>query len=205
MVYVHGGDFINGKSKEHPPHYLLEKNIVFVTVNYRLSALGLFEFHIDVEEPKDDRASKLFTGFLSTKTKDIPGNAGLLDVIAALEFIQRNIVYFGGDPSQVTVFGQSAGAVMVSALSVSPSVPHNLFRRMIVQSGSIFSSWSVGKDPVEAAKDLAQRAGVSSRLSLSQLNKAFINMDLLELLNKSSEQAVNSIIFFFGNMKSQIK
>lgn len=169
MVYVHGGSFIVGTSSNHPPNYLLESDIVLVVVEYRLDALG----------------------FLSTMTREIPGNAGLMDVIGALEFVQKHIVKFGGDPSRVTLVGQSAGAAMVSQLGMSPSVSPKLFNRIIVQSGAVYSSWSYALNPVENAKDIGQRAGVPSRWSISQLNRAFIAMDVFTLLNATESHYVS--------------
>jgi len=100
MVYIHGGGFLDGASNMHPPQYLLERDIVLVVPQYRLGPFG----------------------FLATKTNTIPGNAGLLDVKLALEWVQKYITYFGGDPTRVTVFGQSAGAAIVSSLTLSPLV-----------------------------------------------------------------------------------
>lgn len=112
MVYVHGGSFYQSDASQFPPNYLLERNVILVVVQYRLDALG----------------------FLSTNTDDIPGNAGLMDVQLALTFVKQNIARFGGDPKRVTLFGQSAGAAIVSALTISPAVPKNLFHRVIIQS-----------------------------------------------------------------------
>jgi acetylcholinesterase len=100
MVFIHGGGFYEGGASEHPPNYLLENDVVLVVPQFRLGPLG----------------------FLSTKTETIPGNATMLDIKLALEWVQKNITSFGGDPENVTLFGQSAGACLVSALSYSPMV-----------------------------------------------------------------------------------
>lgn len=100
MLFVHGGSFFVGSARDSPPEFLMEKDIVFVSTQYRLGPLG----------------------FLSTMSNEIPGNAALLDVVAALEFIQKYIQYFGGNPNNVTIFGQSAGAAIVSTLLYSPRV-----------------------------------------------------------------------------------
>ncbi len=160
MVYVHGGSFSVGSAVQYPPNYLLERNVVLVVVQYRLDALG----------------------FLSTNSDDIPGNAALKDVLCALNFIKENIARFGGNPNSVTLFGQSAGAAMVSALAISPIVPRNLFHRVIIQSGSIFSRWSLTTDPVTDAKEIAQAAGLNSTQSIASLNKAFMKMNVIDLL-----------------------
>lgn len=169
MVYVHGGSFSMGSANNHPAKYLLESNIVLVVPQFRLDALG----------------------FLSTLTRDIPGNAGLMDVIAALEFVQKHIHKFGGDPNRVTLVGQSSGAAMVSALGISPTVSTTLFNQMIVQSGSVYSAWSYTLNPVENAKDIGQRAGVSLRWPIYQLNRAFMTMDVFQLLNATEQHNVS--------------
>lgn len=173
MVYVHGGSFSLGSSKDYSPKYLLESNIVLVIPQFRLDALG----------------------FLSTLTRDIPGNAGLMDVIAALEFVQKHIHKFGGDPSRVTLVGQSSGAAMVSQLGISPTVSTKLFKQMIVQSGAVYSAWSYALNPVENARDIGQRAGISSRWPIYQLNRAFISMDVFQLLNATEQHNVSAHIY----------
>lgn len=179
MFFVHGGSFHLGSSRDFSPKYLLESNITLVIPEFRLDALG----------------------FLSTQTRDIPGNAGLMDVIAALEFVQKHIPKFGGDPSRVTLVGQSSGGVMVSQLGISPTVPKNLFNRMIVQSGSIYSAWSYALNPVENARDIGERAGISSRWSIYQLNRAFMAMDAFQLLNATEYHNVSTSLVAFDENK----
>ncbi|ETN61524.1 glutactin [Anopheles darlingi] len=137
MVYIHGGAFSEGGASDYGPEYLLEKDIVLVVIQYRLGPLG----------------------FLSTGTANIPGNAGMLDMIMALEWVSQNIRFFGGDSSQVTVFGESAGGAAVSALLYSPLVRDTLFSRAIIQSGSIFAPWATCRSPKEGAMDIARRVG----------------------------------------------
>ncbi|XP_050090637.1 glutactin-like isoform X2 [Anopheles aquasalis] len=137
MVFIHGGGFSEGGASDYGPEYLLEKDIVLVVIQYRLGPLG----------------------FLSTGTANIPGNAGMLDMIMALEWVSQNIRFFGGDSSQVTVFGESAGGAAISALLYSPLVRETLFSRAIIQSGSIFSPWATCRSPKEGAIDIARRVG----------------------------------------------
>lgn len=136
------------------------------------------------------------SGFLSTKTAEIPGNAGMLDVVFALKWVKNNIKYFGGNPNKITVMGQSGGAAMVSSLLLSPLVPENLFQQMIIHSGSAFASWTYALDPVSYAKDIAYRANVPKGASLRDINHAFMKMDVYELLNATNEHYV---IRFFSN------
>lgn len=119
MVWIHGGGFVGGSGNEESagPEYLLKKDVILVTLNYRLDALG----------------------FLSLDTEDIPGNAGMKDQVAALRWVKKNIKNFGGDPDNITLFGGSAGAACVSYHLVSP-MSKGLFNRAIMQSGTI-TSW----------------------------------------------------------------
>ncbi|XP_058827003.1 glutactin-like [Topomyia yanbarensis] len=162
MVFIHGGWFIFGGASEYSPEYLLEMNIVLVVIQYRLGPLG----------------------FLSTLSDQIPGNVGILDIIAALEWVQQNIEAFGGNSSSVTIFGESAGSAAVSALLHTPlmrSRPLPLFHRAILQSGSIFSPWAMCDTPVIGAYDIAKRLGCAEEYyerclqtaSIENLLKAF--------------------------------
>ncbi|XP_050079655.1 uncharacterized protein LOC126567478 [Anopheles maculipalpis] len=135
MVFIHGGAFVVGAASYYEPDYLLEKDIVLVSVQYRLGPLG----------------------FLSTGTANIPGNMAMLDMIMALEWVSSYIRFFGGDSTAVTIFGESAGGAAVSALLYSPSVRDDLFHRAIIQSGSIFSPWATCRSPKEGALDIARR------------------------------------------------
>lgn len=93
MVWIHGGSFSggNGHSFTYGPDHLVDEDIILVTINYRLGVLG----------------------FLSTEDSNAPGNYGMKDVIKALEWVRYNIRNFGGDPDNVTIFGESAGGAAV--------------------------------------------------------------------------------------------
>jgi para-nitrobenzyl esterase len=119
MVWIHGGGFLTGTGSI--PWYdgtrLAQRDVVVVTINYRLGVLGFLHL--------DDMAG----GFEGS------GNAGLLDQVAALEWVRDNIAAFGGDPGRVTVFGESAGAMSVATLLGVPAA-RGLFQRAILQSGA---------------------------------------------------------------------
>jgi para-nitrobenzyl esterase len=119
MVWLHPGAFQYGEGDDFDPSDLVGQGVVVVTVNYRLGALGFL-------------AHPALTAESPSATS---GNYGLQDQQAALRWVQRNIGKFGGDPSNVTIFGQSAGAVSVHAHMVSPQSA-GLFQRAIAQSGS---------------------------------------------------------------------
>ncbi|KAF7280919.1 hypothetical protein GWI33_005385 [Rhynchophorus ferrugineus] len=127
MVWVHGGAFTTGCNKAdfYGPGYLMTQDIVLVAINYRLGILGFASF-------KD-------------KSLDVPGNAGLKDMRLALKWVKKNIDKFGGDPDNVTIFGESAGAAAVHYLTLSPTT-EGLFHKAIIQSGSALNNWSWGKN-----------------------------------------------------------
>jgi para-nitrobenzyl esterase len=121
MVWIHGGGFFAGFGGEerHNGGPLTRKGAVVVTLNYRLGAFG-FMAHPALAADSPEHSS---------------GNYGLLDQIAALQWVQRNIARFGGDPSRVTIFGESAGAMSVGTLIGSP-LARGLFQRAILESGT---------------------------------------------------------------------
>lgn len=139
MIYIHGGAFQNGSStsKFYGPDYLLMADVVLVTINYRLGALG----------------------FMSLKDKElnVPGNAGLKDQLMAMRFVKNNIQHFGGDPDNITLFGQSAGGSSVSWHCVSER-SKGLFHRAIIMSGCVMNSWSL-TPPRDWANRLARKLG----------------------------------------------
>jgi para-nitrobenzyl esterase len=120
MVWIHGGAFNFGSASQ--PEYngrnLAEKGVVVVTINYRLGPLGFLVHPLLSKESAHGTS----------------GNYGLLDQIAALKWVQKNITAFGGNPDRVTIFGQSAGSRSVSLLMISP-LSAGLFHRAIAESG----------------------------------------------------------------------
>nr|WP_237234908.1 carboxylesterase family protein [Sphingobium sp. EP60837] len=120
MVYIHGGGFTQGGSSPivYDGSELTRHGVIVVTLNYRLGRFGFFAHPAlaaeHAEEPK--------------------GNYGFLDQIAALKWVKRNISAFGGDPNNITIFGQSAGAASVVAMLASP-LSEGLFQKAIIQSG----------------------------------------------------------------------
>jgi para-nitrobenzyl esterase len=135
MVWIHGGAFTRGSGSSHSYNgeILARKGAVIVTINYRLGIFGFFA-HPELSAESEHHAS---------------GNYALLDQIAALQWVQKNIAAFGGDPSRVTIFGESAGSWAVNALMASP-VAKGLFQRAIGESGGTFSPM---KTLAQAEKD----------------------------------------------------
>ncbi|MFI5158203.1 MAG: carboxylesterase/lipase family protein [Sphingobacteriales bacterium] len=119
VVWVHGGSMTSGSGKGMNGHAFADKDdIVTVTINYRLGAFGF-----------------LYLGDVNKRYAE-SGNCGVLDVIAALKWINKNISAFGGDPKRVTIMGESAGAKLISAVLVSP-MSKGLFGQYIAESGSV--------------------------------------------------------------------
>ncbi|KZC04915.1 Acetylcholinesterase [Dufourea novaeangliae] len=121
MVWIYGGGFIFGTNIKdiYGPDLLIEENVVVVIMNYRMSALGFFSLGVDGAD----------------------GNQGLKDQALALKWVQKHIDKFGGDPNQVTVFGESSGAACVGYHLISP-LSRGLFSKAILQSGSPLCTWA---------------------------------------------------------------
>ncbi|KAJ8924090.1 hypothetical protein NQ315_006871, partial [Exocentrus adspersus] len=138
MVWIHGGGFVWGSNRTsvYGPEFLMTEDIVLVTINYRLGLLGFLSL-------KDDSLG-------------IPGNAGFKDQRLALKWVQENIRYFNGDPNNVTIFGESAGAASVH-LQVLSSSSEGLFHRAILQSGCALNSWAHGSCATEKLVEYLKR------------------------------------------------
>ncbi|QOY90914.1 carboxylesterase/lipase family protein [Paludibaculum fermentans] len=124
MVWIHGGSNTIGSGGEngYDGAALARKGVVVVTLNYRLGVLGFFA-HPELTRESPHHAS---------------GNYGLLDQLAALQWVRQNIAQFGGDPKRVTVFGESAGSINAGLLLCSP-LSVGLFQRVILESGPVLS------------------------------------------------------------------
>jgi para-nitrobenzyl esterase len=119
MVWIHGGGLVVGESDDYDPTKLVRGDVIVVTINYRLGALGF------LAHPALTAESPYHTS----------GNYGIMDQQFALQWVQRNIAAFGGDPHNVTIFGESAGGLSVFSNLASPPAT-KLFHRAIVESGA---------------------------------------------------------------------
>jgi para-nitrobenzyl esterase len=180
MVWIHGGGYMNGSGNIPRLNSLrlAEQGIVLVTINYRLSVFGFLNH----------------PALAASRPAAPVGNYGLLDVVAALEWIQRNISAFGGNPNNVTVFGESAGAGIVNTLLVMPAA-EGLFHRAISQSASV----GLAPDPYpekragflppanRVGETYAKRLGVADYKSASpavaRTLRAFSTDELLSVLS----------------------
>ncbi len=174
MVWIHGGGNTVGSASDdilgtklYDGEKLASQNVIVVTINYRLGALGF------LAHP------------LLKSAEGVEGNYALLDQIAALKYVRDNIRAFGGDPSNVTVFGESAGAINTLALIASP-LANGLFQRAIVQSGFL-SDVSLEAGEKQGA-DFAKAAGCTTAECLRGLSAS----DVVRIFNAMNPAALQS-------------
>ena len=169
MFWIHGGSFLYGSNifDEYGPNQFMKEDVILVTINYRLGPIG----------------------FLSMGNEKVPGNAGLRDQNLALIWVQNYIASFGGDPSMVTIFGESMGSFSVSMHLISP-LSKGLFRRAILQSGTALSP-GFGQITVEHAVQYADLC--SQKLGCDQ------NEDVLACLqSRDIDDIIKSMTYILG-------
>ncbi|CAD6215947.1 GSCOCT00004249001.2-RA-CDS, partial [Cotesia congregata] len=129
IVCIHGGNFVCGSGDDDifGPDYLVEKDIVVVTLNYRIGILG----------------------FLNLDNEEASGNQGLKDQVEALKWLKQNISKFGGDPNNITLWGLSAGGASAHYLALSPLAQGWLFHKVIMQSGVAINPWARAPDDMK--------------------------------------------------------
>ncbi|KAI8422004.1 hypothetical protein MSG28_009909 [Choristoneura fumiferana] len=137
MVFIHGGGlrYGSGDEQDYGPDFLVKQGVLLVTFNYRLNTFG----------------------FLCLDSMEVPGNAGFKDQVAALRWVQCNIEDYGGDPNNVTIFGESSAGV---ALHVVSPMSANLFKRAVLLGGIPMCDWSVDVSPRSRAVTLAYLLGL---------------------------------------------
>jgi len=158
MVWIHGGGFFAGSASPsfYGPEHLLDHDIILVSINYRVGPLS----------------------FLTLENDELPGNLALRDQILALEWIQENIKYFGGDPDKVTIAGESAGGMSVMYLLMT-HLAKGLYSKGIIQSGPLISSYNYwDKNPSLYTKRFAKDIGCNYG------NTSNTDKELLDCLRK---------------------
>ncbi|CAD5214620.1 unnamed protein product [Bursaphelenchus okinawaensis] len=166
MVFVHGGAFVSDGTKKYGMQGICDvlvtpHNIVVVTVQYRLGYLGFF----------------------STGDGRIPDNLGLYDLKMSLEWVQKHISSFGGDPNNVTLAGQSAGGALVEYLSLSP-LTWNLFHKILPMAGNAHCLWATNEKNVETCRKKLRRIGVKPTLSPEETEKVMLQIPALDFGTK---------------------
>ncbi|XP_071439355.1 venom carboxylesterase-6-like isoform X2 [Hetaerina americana] len=140
LIVIHGGAFMFGTGQFYGPNYVLDRNMILVTINYRLGPLG----------------------FLSLEDEVAPGNNGMRDQVAAMKWVNKNIANFGGNPESVYLVGLSAGGASVHYHYLSP-LSRGLFRRGISLSGTALCPWALVEKPREKALKLAALVGCPTK------------------------------------------
>lgn len=173
MVWIYGGGFQAGASSEprQDGENLAKKGVVVVSMNYRLGVFGFFA-HPELTKESDHNAS---------------GNYGLEDQLAALQWVQRNIHAFGGDPKNVTIFGESAGSFSVSAQVASP-LAKGLFARGIGESGSNFGTPDRRETTLTKAEDTGQKFAAAIGANSLEALRAMPANQLLDAAIKDRNQ-----------------
>lgn len=172
MVWIYGGGFVAGTTSEprQDGEHLAHKGVVVVSMNYRLGLFGFF----------------VHPGLAAESPQHAAGNYGLMDQTAALEWVKRNVSAFGGDPGNVTLFGESAGSFSVSAQMASP-LAQGLFAHAIGESGAAFGSRGLSFGPLEE-REKTDPAFALSAFGTSDL-AALRAMSAQDMLQKMSTQA----------------
>jgi para-nitrobenzyl esterase len=157
MVWIHGGSLLTGESDDYDPTALVEDGVIVVTINYRLGALGFLAhpaFAAENSDPDHDRDID----------SNSAGDYGLMDQQQALRWVRDNILFFGGNPLNVTIFGESAGGLSVFSHLVSPPAA-GLFHKAIIESGAYALDTLTLADAEAAGTAFAAAAGCSSQTS----------------------------------------
>ncbi|XP_017119545.1 esterase B1 [Drosophila elegans] len=183
IVWIYGGGFQKGEASRdiYSPDYFMKQPVVFVSINYRLAALGF----LSLKDPK----------------LDVPGNAGLKDQVMALRWISQNIAHFNGDPNNITLMGESAGAASVHVMMTTEQT-RGLFHKAILQSGCALSEWAESPDhnwAFRLAKNLGYKGeekdadvlGFLSTISARQI--AAIDQDVI-----TQDEIRSFLLFAFG-------
>ncbi len=178
MVWIYGGGFAAGSASEprQDGENLEKKGVVAVSFNYRLGVFGFFS-HPELSRESGHSAS---------------GNYGLLDQVAALEWVRKNIAAFGGDADNVTIFGESAGSFSVSALMASP-LAQDLFQKAIGESGAFFGN-TLPAQPLALAEQADQRFADSLGAHSLEALRALPADALLKAARKQDEVRFRPII-----------
>jgi para-nitrobenzyl esterase len=155
MVWIHGGALVDGESNDYDPTAFVKDGVIVVTINYRLGILGFLVHSAFAAEKTDpDRDGDFAAGSA--------GDYGLMDQQLALHWVRDNIVFFGGDPLNVTIFGESAGGLSVFSQLASPSAA-NLFQKAIIESGAYNQTTQTLATAEAAGTAFATAAGCSSQ------------------------------------------
>ncbi|XP_072398062.1 venom carboxylesterase-6-like [Diabrotica undecimpunctata] len=147
LFYIHGGAFMFNHGGMFGPEIIMDRDVIYITINYRLGPLG----------------------FLSTEDNVVPGNNGMRDQILALKWMKDNIEYFGGNPDSITLMGMSAGGASVHTHFITPH-SKGLFARGVSQSGCVLNPWVLMEEPLNHAKKVASLVGCPTESNEEMVN-----------------------------------
>lgn len=159
LIWIYGGAFKFGTASNgyYDPGRFIEENVIVVTINYRMGALG----------------------FLATNTEHAPGNVGMKDIVIGLRWIKKNIHFFGGDSNNICLYGVSSGAGVVEYLTLSP-MASGLYHKAIIHSGSALCEVFYVKRPLENAFKLGKHLGLITK-NVSELMTFLQNVDARDI------------------------
>ncbi|KAF8778484.1 Neuroligin-4 like protein [Argiope bruennichi] len=167
MFFIHGGSYKTNGGRFYPGEWLAAAGqVIVITINYRLGVLG----------------------FLSTEDDTAKGNYGLLDQILALKWVKDNIAAFGGNSSDVTIFGNSAGGACVGLHLISP-MSRGLFSKAIAQSGSPIGEWAVQRRPRMYVERLAKKLKCPDVNDSATILQCLRKIDPEQIIDKSEDAA----------------
>ncbi|XP_074040437.1 juvenile hormone esterase-like isoform X2 [Leptinotarsa decemlineata] len=179
MVWIHGGGFIGGTNdpKTFGPEYIITKDVVLVSIHYRVGFLGFLT--------------------LEDTSLEVPGNAALKDQVLALKWVQKNIIHFNGDPNNVTIFGQSAGGGSVHYLVLSPTTK-GLFHKAILQSGAALNPWTTSNLDIYDFMNFIGREAKNDKEALKILRdlpvKKLVNLQDEYLKTKPMLEIIGAVV-----------
>ncbi|KAG8239169.1 hypothetical protein J437_LFUL018574 [Ladona fulva] len=163
IINFHGGAFMFGSGEFYGPKYLLDRDVILVSINYRLGPLG----------------------FLSLEDEIAPGNNGMKDQVAAMKWTKDNIAVFGGNPNSVHMIGLSAGGASVHLHYLSP-LSKGLFKSGISMSGTALCPWALVEKPKEKALKLAAIVGCPTNINSYELLKCLRHRPAADLVSAMS-------------------
>ncbi|XP_063709566.1 juvenile hormone esterase-like [Culicoides brevitarsis] len=165
MFWIHGGAFNSGSGNSdlYSPEYLVQEDVVVVTINYRLGPLG----------------------FLYLPSAGIHGNFGLKDQLQALKFVSQNIETLGGDKDNITLFGESAGGASVNFHFLSKE-SRKYFHKAICQSGVVMNDWVLQVAPVEKSCKLAKLLGCKDVTDHQKVRETLLNASAEDIARQAN-------------------
>lgn len=174
IVFVHSGGYVGGNGNMARFNFLARQDVIVVNINYRLGAHG----------------------FACLGTDEVPGNAALKDIVAALRFIKKHIKSFGGDPDNITLAGYSIGASLAEIVALSPQ-SKGLFSKLLLDSGSSLNPFAVNRHPIETARNIAISVGYEDTDSLEDLNDFYVDADNEDIQGVSRQYFLKNSTFGF--------